>query len=788
MVKSKVIVIGGGLSGLISSYELLKRGYDVEIIESSDSVGGLAKSIPWNGDYIDLGPHIYHTPDKDIEKYWKKEFKNLLFEREHWAKNYKNDDFYDYPISRQFINSLDSSTRKKIFQELKKSKKDPNAKNFFEYTLALAGPTLQKMFFIDYPEKVWGMSTKNLDANWAPKRVEIRETSTPFYKNQFSAVGNKGSGTIMFELQKKIIELNGKINLKERVINFKYQDNLIDEIITNKRKIKIQNQDIIINTTSITNISKQFGFKTNLKFRGIKLVYLKVKKEKIFPNKTDFVYFDSPDLIFNRISDQNSFIKKPFSKFTVLCCEITYNKNDKIDKLTNKELINKTIKDFNSLKFVKKNMILGSHIVDLPEVYPMYYRGYQSDLAETKSKIDSIRNMYSLGSLAEFSYSDLQVLFGKGIDLAEFIDSKTLRINKIIKNSAQFSPIEEISLGNKKIGSNNKVFVIAEIGLNHNGDINLAKKLVDAAIEAKADAVKLQSYKAYNRVSKIGKTSRYVEKILGIEETDYEMLLKNQLTFKQINEIYNYAKDKIQIFSAPFDIESLNELERLNTQFYKIASFDLINVPLLKQIGLTKKPIILSTGMSNLSEIEDAINILNSVGNNKIALLHCTSSYPCSPSDMNIRAIDTLKYSFKRPVGLSDHVIEDTISLAAVARGANLIEKHLTLDKNMEGPDHILSLEPLEFKNMVKKFRDIENSLGNGIKQQNPSEFNTMVRFKKTIYAKQNIKKGQIIKPKHLTLKGPAYGILPKFLEIVIGHKTKNDIPKDQPIIWDDLL
>ena len=139
--------------------------------------------------------------------------------------------------------------------------------------------------------------------------------------------------------------------------------------------------------------------------------------------------------------------------------------------------------------------------------------------------------MYSLGSLAEFSYSDLQVLFGKGIDLAEFIDSKTLRINKIIKNSAQFSPIEEISLGNKKIGSNNKVFVIAEIGLNHNGDINLAKKLVDAAVEAKADAVKLQSYKAYNRVSKIGKTSRYVEKILGIEETDYEMLLKNQLTF-----------------------------------------------------------------------------------------------------------------------------------------------------------------------------------------------------------------------------------------------------------------
>ncbi len=788
MVNDKVIIIGGGLSGLITTYELLKRGYDVEIIEASSAVGGLAKSIIWANNYIDLGPHIYHSPDKDIIEYWKKEFPGLLFERKHWAKNFKNNNFYDYPISEEFINSLDIEISSKIYSELKKSQSDPNAKNFYDYTLALAGPTLQKMFFIDYPEKVWGMSTKKLDANWAPKRVEIRKEKKPFYDKQFAAVGINGSGTIMKELENKITKLNGKIKFNEYVKSLQHSNGFISRIITNKRDIKLNTNQIVINTTSITSISKQLNIKTKLRFRGIKLVFLKIKKLKIFPEKTDFVYFDNPNLIFNRISDQNSFIKKPFKNFTILCCEITYSKNDKVDKITSKKLIKKTIEDFYSLNFVPKDIVLDASHIDLPEVYPMYYKGYQSDLAHTKSYIDKISNMYTLGSLAEFAYSDLQVLFGKGIDLAEFLDSKTLNINRIKKDIPRIEPIDVINLNGVKIGNSQKTFIIAEIGLNHNGDIKLAKKLIDKAIESKADAVKLQSYKAYNRVSEIGKTSRYVEKILGIEETDYEMLKKYQLNFKQIKELYKYCEGKINIFSAPFDVESLEELEKLNTPFYKIASFDLINTQLLEKVAITNKPIILSTGMSNLSEIEDALNTLILNNNNQVALLHCTSTYPCPPSEMNIKAIDTLKSVFKRPVGLSDHVIEDTISIAAVARGANIIEKHLTLDKDMEGPDHILSLTPEEFKSMVTKIRNVELSLGTGIKQPNTSEFRTMVRFKKTLYSRKNISKGEKITPKHLTLKGPAYGILPKFTDIVIGHRAKVNIPKDKPIIWEDII
>ncbi len=791
MVIKKAYVIGAGLTGLVTSYELKKKGFDVEIIEHSNQVGGLAKSIKINNKDVDLGPHIYHSPDQDIIEYWKKEFPKLMHQRDHWAKNFKNGQFYDYPISREFINSLGKETANKINNEIKNvdKKKLKEAKNYYDYTLNLAGPTLQEMFFTVYPEKVWGVSTKKLDANWAPKRVEIREKSRPFYSNQFAAVGIEGSGTIIRALENKAKSLGVRFKLNESINKLIIDKNHnTKEVITSKRKIRINSSDLIINTTSITNISKQLDIKTTLQFRGIKLIYLFLKNKKIFPKKTDFVYFDDPNLVFNRISDQNSFIKTPMKSQTIFCCEVTYSKKDSIDRMSNKNLEKKVINDFYKLPFVPKGSVTKSFSISLPEVYPMFFQGYQKELARVKGEIDKIRNMYIVGSLAEFAYSDLQVLFGKGIDLAEFLSSSTLRINKITKTMPSMKFKNTFALGKKMIGDNTPSYLIAEIGLNHNGDLTLAKKLIDEAIKAGADAVKFQSYKAENRVSKSGKTSRYVEKVLGIEETDYEMLKKYQLSFTQMKSLFQYARrKKIEVFSAPFDLVSVDELEKLNINFYKLASFDLINLPLVEKVAKTMKPIILSTGMANLSEIEEALSIISTCGNEKVALLHCTSTYPCPPDNMNIRAIDTLKNAFKLPVGLSDHVIEDTISLAAVARGANIIEKHFTLDKSLEGPDHILSLEPHEFKDMVLKIKNIEASLGSGIKSPSASEFRTMVRFKKSLYTSKKIKKGQTINKDMLSLKGPAYGILPKFMDVVLGHKAKKDLPADHPLTWEDI-
>jgi N,N'-diacetyllegionaminate synthase len=785
----KIYILGGGVTGLASAYELLKYGHKVEIIEKSSTIGGLARTESWKGKPIDMGPHIYHTPDDDIKNYLLNEFEGLFHERDHWAKNFKNGKFYDYPISREFINSLPKKTSDKINDELAKVNPDDlsKANNYYEYTKALAGNTLQELFFTKYPEKLWGIPTKELDANWAPKRVQITEERRAFYQDQWSAVGNEGSGTILGSLEKKVLDLGGIINLNETVDEIQLSNsNNINKILTDKRDINLMPKDIVINTTSCTNFSKFLGYQTGLKYRGVILVMLELSISKVLPKGVDFIYVDDQDIYFNRVSDQNSFIKNPSKNETIMCCEITYSPNDKYDIMEEKKLFNDVKNQFTNLGLCDLDQITDYKVIKLPEVYPMYIKGYQAALAETRERFDKIRNLYTLGSLAEFIYADLQILFSKAIDLAQIISDKTFKINSIDKTNPRLDFNETVNIKDKIVGKNYETFLIAEIGLNHNGSISMAKKLIDAAIEAGADAVKLQSYKTKYRVAKHGKTSRYVEKVLGVEETDFEMLKKCELTKEQTIELFDYAKDRTIIFSAPFDLESADELEELGVDCYKIASFDLVNLPLIRKVASTQKPIIISTGMSYLSEVQDALMEVAKCGNPNVILMQCTSSYPCPPETMNIRAIDTMKQAFNGlPVGISDHVIGDMVSLGAVARGADIIEKHFTLDKKMEGPDHILSMEPEEFLQMRDRVNIVEKSLGDGIKQPSSSEIASIIRFRKTMYAKNKIDKGSIITAEDIIYTAPAYGIYAKYEDIVIGMTATNDILKDTPITWD---
>ena len=741
-----IYIFGGGVTGLACAYELLKHGHNVEIIEKSSTIGGLARTESWKGKPIDMGPHIYHTPDDDIKDYLLTEFEGLFYERDHWAKNFKNGKFYDYPISREFINSLPSKTRDKINDELSKVNPDDlsKANNYYEYTKALAGETLQELFFTKYPEKLWGIPTKDLDANWAPKRVQITEERRAFYQDQWSAVGNEGSGTILKTLESKVIALGGKINLEEKIEKVEFSDsNNINKIVTENREINLMPKDLVINTTSCTNFSRLIGFETNLKYRGVILVMLELNTAKVLPEGVDFIYVDDEKIFFNRVSDQNSFIKDPSSDSTIMCCEITYSPNDKYDLMDEKELFSNVKDQFVGLGLCKSDQITDCKLIKLPEVYPMYVKGYQTALAETRERFDKILNLYTLGSLAEFIYADLQILFSKAIDLAEIISDKTFKINAIDKTNPRLDFNKVVNINHKSVGSGHGAYLIAEIGLNHNGSMSMAKKLVDEAISSGADAVKLQSYKTKYRVAKHGKTSRYVEKVLGVEETDYEMLKKYELSKEQTIELFDYAKGRTTIFSAPFDLESADELAELDVDCYKIASFDLVNLPLIRKVAATQKPMIISTGMSYLSEVQDALMEVAKCGNPNVILMQCTSSYPCPPETMNIKAIDTMKQAFNDlPVGISDHVIGDMVSLGAVARGADIIEKHFTLDKEMEGPDHILSMLPEEFSNMRERVRIVEKSLGDGIKQPSSSEIASVIRFRKTMYAKNDIKKG----------------------------------------------
>jgi len=787
----KIYILGGGVTGLASAYELLKHGHKVEIIEKSSMIGGLARTESWKGKPIDMGPHIYHTPDSDIKNYLLKEFEGLFHERDHWAKNFKNGKFYDYPISREFINSLPVETKDKINNELAEVNPDElsKANNYYEYTKALAGETLQELFFTKYPQKLWGISTKDLDANWAPKRVQITEERRAFYQDQWSAVGNEGSGSILRSLESKVLDLGGVINLEEKIEQVQLsENNNITKIVTGLREINLMPKDIVINTTSCTNFSKFLGFETNLKYRGVILVMLELSTAKVLPEGVDFIYVDDEDVYFNRVSDQNSFIKDPSSDSTIMCCEITYSLNDKYDKMPEDELFNDVKEQFIGLGLCGSEQIIDNKIIKLPEVYPMYIKGYQAALAETREKFDKILNLYTLGSLAEFIYADLQILFSKAIDLAQIISDKTFKINAIDKTNPRLDFNKIVKIDNKNVGSGHKAFLIAEIGLNHNGSMSMAKKLVDAAISAGADAVKLQSYKTKYRVAKHGKTSRYVEKVLGTEETDFEMLKKYELTKEQTKELFDYAKGRTIIFSAPFDLESADELAELGVDCYKIASFDLVNLPLIRKVAATQKTMIISTGMSYLSEVQDALMEVAKCGNPNVILMQCTSSYPCPPETMNIKAIDTMKQAFNGlPVGISDHVIGDMVSLAAVARGANIVEKHFTLDKKMEGPDHILSMLPEEFSEMRERLNIVEKSLGDGIKQPSSSEIASIIRFRKTMYAKNDIEKGAIIGESDIIYTAPAYGIYAKYEDIVFGKTANQNIPKDTPITWDVL-
>lgn len=331
-----------------------------------------------------------------------------------------------------------------------------------------------------------------------------------------------------------------------------------------------------------------------------------------------------------------------------------------------------------------------------------------------------------------------------------------------------------------------KVLIIAEAGVNHNGDIDIAKKLVDVAAESGADIVKFQTAKAENVVSRFAKKAEYqIENTGNGAESQLEMIQKLVLDDSAWSILIDYCKQKnIKFLSTPFDLESVDLLHNLGLKIFKIPSGEITNLPYLRKIGKYNKQVILSTGMANLGEIESAIAVLVDSGTKRenITLLQCNTEYPTPFADVNLKAMKSLKKAFRLPVGYSDHTPGIAIPLAAVGMGAKVIEKHFTLDKNMEGPDHKASLEPCELKAMVQGIREIELALGDGIKQTSASEAKNKPIARKSIVANCAIKKGEILSESNLYTKRPAGGISPMEWDKVIGTKAVRDFEPDKMI------
>jgi N-acetylneuraminate synthase len=351
---------------------------------------------------------------------------------------------------------------------------------------------------------------------------------------------------------------------------------------------------------------------------------------------------------------------------------------------------------------------------------------------------------------------------------------------------------KEIKIENKFIGENHPCFIIAEAGVNHNGSLTLAKKLVDVAVDAGVDAVKFQTFKTEDLVTKKTDMAKYQKNNTKINETQFEMLKKLELNENDFIELKNYCDKKNIIFmSTPHTDSSIDFLDSLMPAF-KIGSGDVTNIPLLEKVAKKGNPIILSVGMANLEEVRLAVNSITKF-NNDLILLHCTTNYPCPRTNVNLSVMDTLKKEFGLLVGYSDHTEGINISIMAANYGAQLVEKHFTLDKNMEGPDHKASLNPNELKEMVKKIRenkkiDIpEEILGSTDKIPTKEEIEIAKVARKSIVALVNIPKGTIITKDMLTIKRPGIGLSPSKLYDVIGKKTLKNIERDELIKLNDL-
>ena len=327
------------------------------------------------------------------------------------------------------------------------------------------------------------------------------------------------------------------------------------------------------------------------------------------------------------------------------------------------------------------------------------------------------------------------------------------------------------------------VFIIAEAGVNHNGSLDLAKKLIDAACSAGADAVKFQTFKAKNLATKSSQKAAYQKETTNKEETQFDMLKKLELNKKEHEELISYCVNKKIIFlSSPFDIESIDLLNDLGLKIFKIPSGEITNLPYLKHIGKLNKKIILSTGMSNMDEVKNALDVLINSGTKKndIIVLHANTEYPTPMRDVNLRAMVSIGKELGIKFGYSDHTLGIEVDIAAVAMGATCIEKHFTLDKNMEGPDHKASLEPYQLKEMVRAIRNIEIALGDGIKKPSQSEILNIEIVRKSIVAKTIIKKGDVLNKSNLAIKRPGGGLSPMHWDKVVNTKAQKDYQEDE--------
>ncbi len=803
-------IIGAGPAGISLAYYAFSRGIkEITLYERSNTIGGMSRSWDHHGFILDTGPHIFHTDDNEIASDWEKIGKDLLVKGEFNSCNILSDfpgKLFHYPLSistiRKNLDAKDFEIIKNELSQLGSNDKSRAASNFKDFMEAKVGKTLTEMFFTQYPKKVWGINTDEMLADWAPQRIELRDNDDTFYTKPFVAVGLKGTGCF-YDRIIEILSQDKSFNLilNKNLTSVEKTNHKIKKLIFNEKEIvNLKNDDHVFSTIPATHLARILDINLSLKFRGIKSQYFFFKNKKILPEGYNWVYCSDKEVSFNRITEPSSMSAEVSPKgHSFVCVETTFPGEDKsISKISYDEFIKWLSKqnNFNSTGYIPELNTINYERY----VYPIQDKSFRTSLSKYNSVISQFDNLNVLGTGGEFHYSDMQIIFRKSKTLVDsFINmsysEKNLNI-PLIKNL--ISPNEQnkdITLKNypkenieKESSSLHKIAnapipLIAEIGINHNGDMDLAKKMMLSAKESGAHFAKFQYYKKGSRVEKNSLTEYLHETADGNEMSLNDIFERSRLNRSKCIELINYGKTiNIPVFFTVFDIDSAIEINELDQKIVKVASMDCNNIKLHKKLNsLDFKTIIISTGMTYISEIMRSISIYDD--NKEILLMSCRSSYPARFEDIDLGEIKYLINKTNCLVGYSDHTEGNIASLLSVASGARFIERHFTTNKLLPGPDNRMSINQKETLELSKNLQMVSNSIMKKQKIIHPSEQNTFSMQKKSLRFQTKKSKGDIIHTDELISIAPPEGFSIFQANLPRGYlKLIKDVEQGEPI------
>jgi len=789
----RIVIIGAGPTGLVTAHSLSeKTNYDVQVFDANPFLGGLVGSGNIDGMVYDFGPHIFHSGHEDITNFWRDNFGDLLLEKEFFYKNYKDGIMYDYPISWESVEKFPDKIKEKVRNEISgiKSENLMRARNFKECVIELVGPTLQSIFFEKYTEKLWGIPPEKMSANWAPKRIELRKKHKAFWAGQFSACGKYGAGKVMERLGQMVENKGGCIHLNHKVSEFKTSNYNINEIVFENGKNLDVSDSIIVSTIPLKVLCEVLEIPCSLMFNSVRLVYMVFSKDFVLPKGVHSIYYSQEEFDFHRISEQKQYTDYGYPKDkTLLVFEVSFTNRKHLGLLKDDEIIERILDQFSSLGMVDKKQFVKGFTHKLPFVNPIMKIGFEKELAQIDSEISKFNNLHTAGGAAEFIYGDVQTMVARGWDMAELLFTNHYEINKNIKKGKRFKFNKDVNLCGYNVGERYPPIIVAEIGINNKVDIVVAKELLRQVKNSGCDVAKLQMYSSGNGLSATGKEAMHLDSTFGMKEATNEVPENNRLTLGEQTELIEYAENiDIPIITTPSDESNVDFLFDAGVQAFEIASFDLVNLPFLKYVSSKGLPIILSTGMSEFSEIEDAIDAIALLKNPNLILLHCVSTYPSDLSDVNLKVMQAMREAFHVPVGYSDHTTGKLAGIASFALGTDVLEKRFTIEEHLDGPEHLLSTTPQEMSELVNCRDEIFVVIGDGINRPAAVGHQHISRQQKSIFAKQPIPQGTELSLENISIRESGHGLLPRYLPVILGKKVTRGIEFDMPITWDDLL